>query len=132
MKGFRFPPFALVLAALVALFAGTAPARAENPFADLDWIQLTIEVAGTLDHEGNTAQELLAGDLKRFNVFQSSLRQALVQQVESCGLLVDPGAEESAANGGQLNPPVPTPLLRPPAKDRRLTAQEFISHRSFH
>lgn len=94
MRTIRRTPFAPSLAAL-ALLAGLAvPAGAANPFADLDWIQLSVEIGGPLDHEGNTAPELLAGDLRRFNVFESGLRRALVSQVEGCGLLVDPGATD--------------------------------------
>ncbi len=79
----------LLLAAIPA-----AAADAANPFADLDSIDVSIEVSGPLDHDGNIERELLTDDLKRFNVFQSGLNKALVNQVESCGLLVDQGATD--------------------------------------
>lgn len=94
MRAIRRTSFALSFAAIAVFAAHAAPAAASNPFADLDWIRLSVEVGGPLDHQGNTARELLAGDLSRFNVFQSSLRRALVSQVEACGLLVDQGGTD--------------------------------------
>lgn len=97
MTAIRRTSFALLLA-VVAVSAGhAAPARDSSPFDDLDSIHISIEVGGPLDLEGNTGRALLANDLRRFNRFQSSLRRALVNQVESCGLLVDPGAMEQIA-----------------------------------
>jgi hypothetical protein len=97
----------LLLAAIPAAAAHAAPARASNPFSDLDSIDLSIEIGGPLDHEGNLERELLAGELRRFNVLQSGLRRALVTQVESCGLLVDQGAtdEISVEVFGRPEPP---------------------------
>lgn len=84
MRAMRHTSFVLLLVAVAA-----SSGHAANPFADLDAIRVSVEIGGPLDAEGNTERELLAGDLKRFNVFESGLRRALVQQVESCGLLVD-------------------------------------------
>jgi hypothetical protein len=94
MRVIRQTSFALSLTAIAVLAAHAAPAAASNPFADMDWIRVSVEVGGPLDRAGSIEPELLAGDLRRFNVFQSGLRRALVSQIESCGLLVDQGGTD--------------------------------------
>lgn len=94
MRAIRRTLTVLLLAAIPAAAVHAAPARASNPFSDLDSIEITIEIGGPLDHEGNLDRELLTGDLRRFNLFEFGLRKALVNQVESCGLLVDQGATD--------------------------------------
>lgn len=91
MKAIRRTTFALLFAAIAASSGHAAPS---NPFADLDSIRVSLEVGGPLDHQGNIERELFAEDLRRYNRFQSSLIQAVGNQVESCGLLVDEAATE--------------------------------------
>lgn len=91
MKAIRRTTFALLFAAVAASAGHAAPA---NPFADLESIRVSLEVGGPLDRQGNTERELFTDDLRRFNRFRSSLTQAVGNQVESCGLLVDESATE--------------------------------------
>jgi hypothetical protein len=84
--------FVLLLAALPASWCRAAPARATGPFADLDAIDVKVEIGGPLDLRGGTAPELLAGDLGRFNRFKSTVERSVGAKLESCGILWDQGA----------------------------------------
>jgi hypothetical protein len=60
----------VLLVALSATRADAEAARSGDPFADLDSMNLSIEVGGPLDVHGGTARQLFVGDLKRFNRFR--------------------------------------------------------------
>ena len=86
----------LLLAAALPAFgaAGAAegPARSGGPFAELDAINIKLEIGGPLDRQGNAAPELLTGDLARFNRFKSALEKSVGAKLEACGILWDQGA----------------------------------------
>jgi hypothetical protein len=87
----------VLLVALSATRADAEAARSGDPFADLDSMNLSIEVGGPLDVHGGTARQLFVGDLKRFNRFREDLRNALAMKLESCGILVDEGAKDEVS-----------------------------------
>jgi hypothetical protein len=92
IPGFSVLLLVLLLAVLPASWCRAAPARATGPFADLDAIDVKVEIGGPLDLRGGTAPELLAGDLGRFNRFKSTLEKSVGAKLESCGILWDQGA----------------------------------------
>jgi len=87
----------LLLAALPAASAGAQGARSAGPFAELDAIDVTVEIGGPLDVRGSTAPELFTGDLVRFNRFESDLEKSVGAKLESCGILWDEGAVDEVA-----------------------------------
>lgn len=97
MPGFHGSLLVLLLAALPASSFGAELARSTGPFADLDAIDVAVEIGGPLDLTGSTAPELLAGDLARFNRFESALKQGVGAKLESCGILWDQGAVDEVA-----------------------------------
>ncbi|HSL81601.1 MAG TPA: hypothetical protein VLF66_02420 [Thermoanaerobaculia bacterium] len=77
----------------VLLLAAALPALgAAGPFADLDAINVKLEIGAPLDLRGSAAPELFAGDLVRFNRFKSSLEKSVGAKLEACGILWDQGA----------------------------------------
>ena len=87
----------LLLGALAASSTSAQPARSTDPFADLDAINIRLEIGEPLDLRGSAAPELLVGDIERFNRFQSSLEQKVGAKLESCGILWDQGAVDEVS-----------------------------------
>jgi hypothetical protein len=87
----------LLLVALPASPAGAQAARSAGPFAELDAIDVTVEIGGPLDAEGGTSPQLLVGDLERYNRFETAMKRAVGQKLESCGILWDQGAVDEVA-----------------------------------
>lgn len=85
---------AAALPALGAAGGAAGPARPADPFADLDAINIKLEIGGPLDRQGSAAPELFTGDLARFNSFKSTLEKSVGSQLESCGILWDQGATD--------------------------------------
>jgi hypothetical protein len=85
---------AAALPALGAAGGAAGSARSADPFADLDAINIKLEMGGPLDRQGSTAPELFAGDLVRFNRFKSSLEKSVGAKLEACGILWDQGATD--------------------------------------
>lgn len=80
---------------LVLLLLAALPARAQTDlFKDLDSIRLATAVGGPLDGKGGTEPRLFAGELRRFNLFEQSLTDALTLKLSTCGLFVDPSAPD--------------------------------------
>src|SRR5688572_33111728 len=87
------PLFLLLLAALPA--PGHAQAGGSvDLFKDLDSIRLSVAVGGPLDQKGGTEPRLFAGELRRFNLFEQSLTDALGMKLSTCGLFVSPEAAD--------------------------------------
>lgn len=82
----------LLLAAMPAAAPAAERAGAAGPFADLDAIDVRLEIGGPLDLGGSEAPQLLVGDVARFNRFESNLEQGVGARLESCGILWDQGA----------------------------------------
>lgn len=89
--------FVLLLAALVASSASAQPAHSTDPFADLDAINVALEIGEPLDVRGSTAPELFVGDVVRLNRFESTLKQSVGAKLEACGILWDQGAVDEVA-----------------------------------
>ena len=87
----------VLLVALPASLCRAEPARSTDPFADLDAINIRLEIGGPLDLQGSTAPQLFAGDLRRFNRFKSTLGRSVGAKLESCGILWDQGAVDEVA-----------------------------------
>lgn len=87
----------LLLAAVPASFCQAAPARSAGLFAELDAIDVKLEIGGPLDIRGGTAPELFAGDLARFNRFRSNLERSAGAKLEACGILWDEGAVDEVS-----------------------------------
>jgi len=92
IPGFGRGLFVLLLAALPASLCRAEAARSTDPFADLDAINIAVEIGGPLDLQGSTAPELFVGDLARLNRFRSTLERSVGTKLESCGILWDQGA----------------------------------------
>jgi len=97
IPGFRRGLFVLLLVALPASLCPAEPARSTGPFADLDAINIELEIGGPLDLRGSTAPELFAGDLGRSNRFKSTLERSVGEKLESCGILWDEGAVDDVS-----------------------------------
>ena len=97
IPGFGRGLFVLLLAALPASLCRAEAARSTDPFADLDAINITIEIGGPLDLQGSAAPELFVGDLARLNRFRSTLERSVGTKLESCGVLWDQGAVDEVA-----------------------------------
>ena len=87
----------LLLAVLAASSSAAAPARSAGPFADLDAIDVALEIGGPLDLGGSTAPELFVGDLARLNGFTESFERSVGGKLESCGILWDEGAVDQVS-----------------------------------
>lgn len=87
----------LLLVALPSSLCGAEPARSTDPFADLDAIDVRLEIGGPLDLRGSRAPELFAGDVVRFKRFESTLERSVGTKLESCGILWDQGAIDEVA-----------------------------------
>lgn len=87
----------LLLATLAASSTSAQPARSTDPFADLDAINVALEIGEPLDVRGSTAPELFVGDVVRLNRFESTLKQSAGAQLEACGILWDQGAVDEVA-----------------------------------
>lgn len=83
---------AAALPALGAAGGAVGAARSVGPFADLDAINVKLEIGGPLDLRGSTTPELFSGDLVRFNRFKSTLEKSVGTKLEACGILWDQGA----------------------------------------
>ena len=97
IRGISRGLFVLLLVALPASSSWPEPTRSTGPFADLDAINIKLEIGGPLDLQGSTAPELLAGEVGRLNRFRSSLEQSVGAKLESCGILWDQGAVDEVA-----------------------------------
>jgi hypothetical protein len=86
---------ALLLVALPASAAGSA--RTAGSFAELDAIDVSVEIGGPLDVAGGASPELLVGDLARFNRFETGMKRGVGAKLESCGILWDEGAVDEVA-----------------------------------
>jgi len=95
--GFGRGLLALLLIALPASLCEAEPARSTDPFADLDAINVGLEIGGPLDLQGSTAPELFTGDLARLNRFKSTLGRSVGAKLESCGVLWDQGAVDEVS-----------------------------------
>ena len=84
----------LFLVLLAALPAARGQAQTLDLFQGLDSIRLSTAVGGPLDQKGGTEPQLFAGELRRFNLFEQSLMDALTMKLATCGLFVDPSASD--------------------------------------
>jgi hypothetical protein len=84
----------LLLAVLPAARAHAAGAHSIDLFRGLDAISLSTSVGGPLDLGGGEERRLFADDLRRFNYFELDLKTALAGKLESCGIMMDPGARD--------------------------------------
>lgn len=87
----------LLLVALLAAHAQTSQAQAGSSidlFKGLDSIRLLTAVGGPLDAQGGTEPRLFVGELRRFNLFQQALTDALSVKLGTCGLFVDQEAPD--------------------------------------
>lgn len=82
----------LLLVALPAASSRAQPTRSTGPFADLDALDVVVEIGGPLDLRGSTAPELLVGEAGRLERFRSTLAQSVGTELEACGILWDQGA----------------------------------------
>lgn len=93
--------FVLLLVALPASFfrgeCRAEPARSAGLFADLDAIDISLEIRGPLDLQGSDEPELFAGELRRFNRFKSTLERSVGAKLESCGILWDEGGVDEVS-----------------------------------
>lgn len=87
----------VLLLAVLPVSAAAQPAASTGPFADLDAIDVAVEIGGPLDLRGGTAPELLAGDAARLDRFRSSFEQSVGTKLESCGILWDQGAVDEVS-----------------------------------
>lgn len=87
-------PRPLFLLLLAALPAAPGHAQAIDLFQGLDSIRLSTTVGGPLDQKGGTEPRLFAGELRRFNLFEQGLADALNMKLATCGLFVDPTATD--------------------------------------
>jgi hypothetical protein len=87
----------LLLLVALAPAGGAATARSAGPFADLDAIDVALEVGGPLDLGGSDAPQLLVGDLARSNRFETELKRSVGAKLESCGILWDQGAVDEVS-----------------------------------
>lgn len=97
LPGFGRGLFVLLLVALPPSLCRAELARSTGPFADLDAINVTIEIGGPLDLRASAAPELFVGDLGRFNRFKSTLERSVGAKLESCGILWDQGAVDEVS-----------------------------------
>jgi hypothetical protein len=97
IPGFSRGLFVLLLVALAASSSRAEPTRSTGPFADLDAINIAVEIGGPLDLQGSTAPELLTGEVGRFNRFRSTLERSVGEKLESCGILWDEGAVDEVS-----------------------------------
>jgi hypothetical protein len=88
------PLFLLLLAALPAAPGHAQAGGSVDLFKDLDSIRLSTAVGGPLDEKGGTEPRLFAGELRRFNLFEQSLTDALTMKLATCGLFVDQEAQD--------------------------------------
>lgn len=89
--------FVLLLVALPAASSWAQPTRSTGPFADLDAIDVAVEIGGPLDLHGSTAPELLDGEAGRLDRFRSALERSVGEKLESCGILWDQGAVDEVS-----------------------------------
>ena len=87
----------LVLVALPASWCRAEPARSTGPFADLDAINIKLEIGGPLDLQGSTAPELLVGEVGRLDRFRTALARGVGAKLEACGILWDQGAVDEVS-----------------------------------
>lgn len=87
----------LLLVVLAASSSWAEPARSAGPFADLDAIDIELEIGGPLDLQGSSAPELFVGDLVRHNRFTTTLERSVGAKLESCGILWDQGAVDAVS-----------------------------------
>lgn len=87
----------LLVLLLAALVASSMSAQPADPFADLDAINVALEIGEPLDVRGSTAPELFVGDVVRLNRFESTLKQSVGAKLEACGILWDQGAVDEVA-----------------------------------
>jgi hypothetical protein len=85
----------LLLVALPASAAGSA--RPAGSFAELDAIDVSVEIGGPLDAAGSASPELLVGDLARFNRFETGMKRSVGGKLEACGILWDEGSTDEVA-----------------------------------
>ena len=86
--------FLVLLVALPAARGHAQTGRSADLFEGLDSIRLSVTFGGPLDLSGSTAPQLLADDLKRFNLFEVDLKTALDTKLATCGLFVDPNVTD--------------------------------------
>lgn len=97
IPGFGRGLFVLLLVALAAASSWAQPTRSTGPFADLDAIDVAVEIGGPLDLQGSTAPELLDGEVGRRDRFRSALERSVGEKLESCGILWDQGAVDEVS-----------------------------------
>jgi len=97
IPGFGRGLFVLLLVALAASSSRAQPTRSTGPFADLDAIDVAVEIGGPLDLHGSTAPELLDGEAGRLDRFRSALSRSVGEKLESCGILWDQGAVDEVS-----------------------------------
>jgi hypothetical protein len=97
IQGFSRGQFVLLLVALAASSSWAQPTRSTGPFADLDAIDVAVEIGGPLDLHGSTAPELLDGEVGRRDRFRSALERSVGEKLESCGILWDQGAVDQVS-----------------------------------
>lgn len=97
IPGFSRGLLVLLLVALPACLCHAQPTRSTGPFADLDAIDVAVELGGPLDLQGSTAPELLVGEVGRLNRFRSTLQRSVGEKLESCGILWDQGAVDEVS-----------------------------------
>lgn len=80
-------PLSILLLATIP--SAHAQPGANDLFQGLSSIRVSVAFGGPLDAQGGTTRRLLVDELKRFNLFELNLNQALTTKLESCGLFVD-------------------------------------------
>lgn len=98
VPGFGRGLFVLLLVVLPASFFQAEAAEAQDPFADLDAINVAVEVGGPLDLEGRTAPQLFTGEVGRLGRFRTALSRSVGRELESCGILWDEGARKDVVS----------------------------------
>ena len=97
LPGFGRGLLVLLFVALAAATSRAQPTRSTGPFADLDAIDVAVEIGGPLDLEGSTAPELLDGEVGRRDRFRTTLERSVGEKLESCGILWDQGAVDEVS-----------------------------------
>ncbi len=115
VPGFGDGPLILLLVALLASSSGRAEAAGPGGlFADLDAMNVAVEVGGPLDLEGGTMPELFADKVGRDGRFRRTLSRSVGAKLESCGILWDQsGSNDEVAIfvfGHLEEPPAGPPL----------------------